>query len=183
MVSQHALHVVSQHALQVSRGAVVSHHALQVSRPTPRGELEGSGRGGFFRPTPRGELEGSDLGGGVSRPTPRGVSRPTPGRGCIPACTESDPPSRRLLLWAVRILLECILVPIMFSAEANAFTSHSGPSLVSFTNYNSGIHYLTSPLVMGIYLLEVRYGVLNIFNPLTFLFTLLQNMCQRKPLM
>ena len=43
--SQHALQVVSQHALQVS-GGVVSQHALQVSRPTPRGEAEGSGLGG-----------------------------------------------------------------------------------------------------------------------------------------
>ena len=48
--------------------------------------------------------------GGVSRPTPGGgVSRPTPG-GCIPACTEAAPPTLRLLLWAVHILLECILV-------------------------------------------------------------------------
>ena len=37
-----------------------------------------------------------------------GVSAP---RGCIPACTEADPPGeRRLLLRTVRILLECILV-------------------------------------------------------------------------
>ena len=41
MVSQHALQVVSQLALQqVSRG-VVSQHVLQVSRPTPKGESEG----------------------------------------------------------------------------------------------------------------------------------------------
>ena len=74
----------------------VSQHALQVSRPTPKGELEGSGR--------RGGSPGPHLGGvsmpthgGVSRPTPRGgVSRPTPGWGV----------SQR----AVRILLECILV-------------------------------------------------------------------------
>ena len=46
MVSQHALQVVSQHALQVS-GVVVSQHALQVSRPTPKGEVEGSGLGGL----------------------------------------------------------------------------------------------------------------------------------------
>ena len=41
---------------------------------------------------------------------PEGVSRPTPGGS--PACTEADipHPSRRLLLRAVRILLECILV-------------------------------------------------------------------------
>ena len=41
---------------------VVSQYALQVSRPTPRGEVEGSGRGGAH-----------------------------PG-GCIPSCTEADPP-------------------------------------------------------------------------------------------
>ena len=29
------------------RGGVVSQHALQVSRPTPRGEVEGSGQGGL----------------------------------------------------------------------------------------------------------------------------------------
>ena len=47
MVSQYALQVVSQHALQVSGGGVVvSQHALQVSRPTPKGEVEGSGLGG-----------------------------------------------------------------------------------------------------------------------------------------
>ena len=43
----------------------VSQHALQVYRPTPKGEVEGSGGG---------------------------VSRPTPGGECIPACTEADPP-------------------------------------------------------------------------------------------
>ena len=53
--------------------------------------------------------------GGVSRTRPRGEgSRPKPGgRGCIPACPEADiphPPSRRVLLQAVRILLECTLV-------------------------------------------------------------------------
>ena len=41
-VSQPALQVASQHALQVSRrGGVVSQHALQVSRPTPKGKLRG----------------------------------------------------------------------------------------------------------------------------------------------
>ena len=104
VVSQHALQVVSQHALQVS-GGVVSQHALQVSRPTPKGEVEGSGMGRrVSRPTPMGEVEGSGLWGvstptprgglqahtqgglkahtqGVSRLTPGGVSRPTPGRG------------------------------------------------------------------------------------------------------
>ena len=67
--------VLSQHVLQV-----VSQHALQVSRPTPRGEVEGSGWGGLQAHTP-----------GVSRPIPRGSPGPHPG-GCIPACTEADPP-------------------------------------------------------------------------------------------
>ena len=102
MVSQHALQVVSQHALQqVSRGGGGWYPSMPcrfpgphpggmlrglsrgVSRPTPKGEVEGSGLGGFSRHTP---------GGCVSRPTPRGVSPgPHPG-GCIPACTEADPP-------------------------------------------------------------------------------------------
>ena len=104
-VSQHALQVVSQHAFQqVSRG--VSQHALQVSRPTPRGEVEGSGWGGL-QARPKGKLRGLAWGGlqahtwgsGVFRPTPRGVFRQTPGGSpgphlgrCIPACTEADPP-------------------------------------------------------------------------------------------
>ena len=76
MVSQHALQVVSQHALQVSRRGGVSQHALQVSRPTPKGELVGSGWGGLQAHTH----------GGVSRPIPGGQG------WCIPTCTEADPP-------------------------------------------------------------------------------------------
>ena len=104
MLSQHALQVVSQHALQQVWGGV-SQHALQVSRPTPNGKLRGSGQGGFPGPHPRGKLRGIWPGGclqthtqgglqahtwggclqvhtqGVSRPLPRGwgVSRPIPG--------------------------------------------------------------------------------------------------------
>ena len=72
------------------QGGVVSPHALQVSRSTSRGQVEGSGLvGGVSRLTPRGQVEGSGLGGGslqahtrgVSRPTPGGFSRPTPGGG------------------------------------------------------------------------------------------------------
>ena len=66
-----------------------------VSRPTPMGEVEGSGWG-LCRPTPRGVSRPTP--GGVSRPTLGGVSRPTPGwspdphpGGCIPACTKADP--------------------------------------------------------------------------------------------
>ena len=51
-VSQHALQVVSRHALQqVSGGGMVSQHALQVSRPTPKGEVEVSGQGGLLAHT------------------------------------------------------------------------------------------------------------------------------------
>ena len=115
-LSVHRGGVVSQHALQVSRRVCipaclaglqgcVSQHALQVSRPTPKGELEGSGQGGLQVHTQGGASPGTHLGGlqahtrGVSRPTPGGVSRPTPRGspgphgGCIPACTEADPPS------------------------------------------------------------------------------------------
>ena len=86
--------------LSVHRG-VVSQHALQVCRPTPRGEVEGSGQGGSPGPDPGGKLRG--LESEVSRPSPRWgmeVSRPTPGGDpgphpegvCIPACTEAYHP-------------------------------------------------------------------------------------------
>ena len=51
--------------------------------------------------------------GGVSRPTLGGVSKPT-SRG-YPSMHWGRPPSPRLLLRAVRILLECILVGIFRS--------------------------------------------------------------------
>ena len=71
VVSQHALQwgVVSQHALQVSGGGVPQAHTQE-------------GSWGVWP-------------GGVSRPTPRwggGAAGPHPGEGCIPACTEADPP-------------------------------------------------------------------------------------------
>ena len=86
--SVHRGRVVSQHALQqgggipacIACGIPACLAAVGVSRPTPRGEVEGSGLGGSPGPHPREKLRG----GGVSRPTPgRGeVSRPTPG-GCV----------------------------------------------------------------------------------------------------
>ena len=91
----------------------------EVSRPRPRGEVWGVWPGGVSRPRPRGGGWGVWPGGCpgpgrgvVSRPRSGvgGLSRPRPGGVCIPACTEADPPSRRLLLLTVRILLECILV-------------------------------------------------------------------------
>ena len=72
-----------------------------MSRPRPRGEVGGCPGSHPAGPGPHLER--------VFRPIPGGVSRPRP-KGCIPACTEADTPCRRLLLRAVRILLECIVV-------------------------------------------------------------------------
>ena len=65
--------------------------------------------GGVSKPRPRGCPGPSP--GGLSRPRPGGgVSRRRPG-GCLPRGGPTPPPpSRRLLLRTVRILLECILV-------------------------------------------------------------------------
>ena len=103
-----------------------------VSRPRPREEVGGLARRGVSRPRPRGQVGGSgqvgvnahtwggpgphpgsvqaQAQGGVQAQT-HWVSRPRP-RGCILACNEAEPPppSRRLLLRVVSILLECILV-------------------------------------------------------------------------
>ena len=78
-------------------GVVVSQHALQVSRPTPRGEVEGSGLGGGVSPAPH---PGGKL---------RGLQAQTWGLSQH-ALKQTPPPSRRLLLREVRILLECILI-------------------------------------------------------------------------
>ena len=57
------------HSVHSRVGGVVSQHA---SRPTPKGEVEGSGQGESSGPNPGGRLRGL-AGGWVSRPTPRGV--------------------------------------------------------------------------------------------------------------
>ena len=63
---------------------MVSQHALQVPRPTPRGKVEASGRGGGLQAHTRGgEVEGSGL-GGVSRPTPRGEVEGSGWKGVSP---------------------------------------------------------------------------------------------------
>ena len=92
----------------------------RVSRPRPKVEVGGSEWGGVSNATPGGWEVGGVWPGGVSGPIPggvsgQGVSRPTPGGsrptprggpgphpgevqargvqgGCIPACTEADPP-------------------------------------------------------------------------------------------
>ena len=96
-----------------------------MSRPRPRGEVGGSGQGGVSRPTPGGSRPtrggpGPHLRGvqaqpwGVSRPSPGGCSGPGPGGVSQHALRQTPLPSRWLLLWVVRILLECILVLLSF---------------------------------------------------------------------
>ena len=71
MVSQHALQVVSQHALQ--QGGLYPNMPCRFPGPHPGGKLRGLVGEGCLQ---------AHTWGGVSRPTPR---------GCIPACTEADP--------------------------------------------------------------------------------------------
>ena len=88
LLSQHALQVVSQHALQqVSRG-VISKHVLQVVSQHASHQVS---RGVCCR--------GGLLGG-------------SPSGGLLPGGCLVETPPRQLLLRAVRILLECILVSI-----------------------------------------------------------------------
>ena len=85
MVSQHALQAVSKHALQqVSKGGWYPSMPCSFPGPHPGGKLRGL-TGGVSRPTPKGEVEGSGLWGssgphlgGVSRPTPKGSIGPHP---------------------------------------------------------------------------------------------------------
>ena len=118
-LSVHRREVVSQHALQVSRptpsGGSLRGLAGGVSRPTPRGGVEGSGLGGVSRSTPRGEVEGSGW-GGLQSHSQGSLQAHTGGWGVYPSMFWGRPPppppthSWRLLLRAVRILLDCILV-------------------------------------------------------------------------
>ena len=97
VVSQHALQLVSQHALQ---GGSPGPHLEGKLRDLAGGGLQAHTQG-VSRPTP----------GGVSRFTPRGLSRPTPGGGgCVSQHALRQTPHEWLLPRAVRILLECILV-------------------------------------------------------------------------
>ena len=99
VVSQHALQVVSHHALQqVSRGGCIPAYLAGFQAHTQWGA------GGI---QPRGVLQAHTQ-WGLQAHTQWVLQAHT--WGCIPACTEADPSPRQLLLWVVRILLECILV-------------------------------------------------------------------------
>ena len=102
----------------------------EVSRPKPRGGW-GVWLGGGLQAHTGGEDEGS---GG-------GVSKHTPGGGCVQAWGVSQhalrqtPSTRRLLLRAVRIVLECILVLKYYSyrGDINIHIATDGFSLLPFT--------------------------------------------------
>ena len=101
-----------------------------ASRPTLKREIEGdqvqahtqggNWGGSYPGPHPRGKLRGirsrPTPGGTRSRPTPKGEIegdqvQPNIQEGNSGGSGQAPPPfPRRLLLWAVRILLECILV-------------------------------------------------------------------------
>ena len=101
------------------------------------------GQGNIFRSMcqefcSQGGSPGPHPGWGCPGPGPKGGM-------CIPACTEPDPPpSRRLLLRAVRILLECILVFIVIRIVERNWICHPfcplfTPSLVgTMLNFNDG---------------------------------------------
>ena len=87
-----------------------------------QGELEGLR--GLARSTPRGKVEGSGWGGlqAHTQGSPWAHTRGVPGPhwGLYPSMHWDRPPSRRLLLLAVHILLECILVFFKFK-EMSSF--------------------------------------------------------------
>ena len=88
VLSQHALQVISQHALQQGGRGVLSQHALQVV-----------------------SQDALQWGGACSRGVPALGGCLLWGRSGLGGGGGGDPTkSRQLLLWTVRILLECILV-------------------------------------------------------------------------
>ena len=100
----HPTGMLSYYRLQRSWGKVIFSEAC-VKNFVCRGCL-GTGPGEALGVWPGGS-PGPHLGEVGGSPQARGC----PGSGGIPACTEADtPPSRRLLLRAVHILLECFLV-------------------------------------------------------------------------
>ena len=72
------------------KNSVLGGGTLQVSRPTPRGEVEGSGLGESPGPHP-GVLQAHTRGVGFQAHTQGGLWAHT--QGGIPACSEADPPA------------------------------------------------------------------------------------------
>ena len=130
----------------------------------------------FPDPHPRGKLRG--LAGGSPGPHPgvcvcglqahtqRGVSRPTPREGLQPHTQGervsrltpgggADPP--RLLLWAVRILLECILV-VDLIGKCNVAISNDLGCDVSLSNGMMSRLGLNFILLITTDQIEVTFG-------------------------
>ena len=106
MVSQHVLQVVSQHALQVSRGGSPGLHLVGKLRGLARGSPDPH-PGGFPRTTPMACLQAHTW-GGLQAHTQGGLQAHT--RAGVSQYALRLNPHGRLLPWTVRILLECILV-------------------------------------------------------------------------
>ena len=122
---------------------------------TREGGSWGSGLEGSAGPHLRGKLRG--LAGGVSRPTLRGSPGPHPG---VSRPTSSGvsrhtptPTSRRLLLWAVRILLECILVICFFYILRNFLESLSSKMLWEKKTFNASF-----------YLYDIKFKIPKMYN-------------------
>ena len=126
VISKHALQVVSQHALLVSKGwGWYPSMSCRFPGPHPGGAWvvwpggspdshPGGSQGvwpGGLQANTWGEVKGSGL-GEVSRPTPGGSPGPHPGGSPAPHLEGVYPSMycRQLLLQVVCILLECILV-------------------------------------------------------------------------
>ena len=93
VVSQNALQVASQYALQQVSGGRYPSMPCKFPDPHPRVKLRGIWPGGSPGPHPRGKLRGIRL-GGVSRPTPKGEVEGDLARGGLQAHTQGG-----CLLW------------------------------------------------------------------------------------
>ena len=109
--------------------------------------------------------------GGSPGPHPGGSPGPHGGGGgfapacCIPACTEADTPlpSRRLLLQAVPILLECILVLFYIYVLVKFVTSQTKANTLDVLIY----FCYQSPIVVIIFLnciFQHQYIIFNFSN-------------------
>ena len=128
-------------ANKVCEGYVFTRVCLSTGRGSPGqnpGEVEGSGWGGLQ--AHKGGVDGSGGGGSPSTHPGEVVSRPG---GVSQHALRQTPPSRRLLLRAVRIVLECILVLKYYSyrGDINIHIATDGFSLLPFTQ-TAAVHFL-----------------------------------------
>ena len=115
-------------------GGVVSQHALQVSRPTPRGEVEGSGPRGCPGPHPRGKLRGLAW-GGLQAHTQWGLQEHTQGDlqaytwgGVSQHALRQTPPDSYCCGWYASYW-NAFLLPFVLGATLLTCCNHLGTSL------------------------------------------------------